>query len=1071
MSASPTDNDNNIDLITQSTYSRDGQLLSTTDPMNGVTNYSVDNRGRVITTVMPGATAAERPCSTVEYLQNGLVWKQHVATARGSGSGCPGTSWSDTEFEYDDAGRKTKEKKTGLTTSEYSGGEIVTQWAYDDAGRMTTITDPNGHEARFEYDEEGRRTKEERAVTLAGQSGPGCHGISGAFCTAKRWTYDEVGNVTREYQGIGTASSQAEVSRGFNWNPVNLLEELEDELGYVTHYTYDEDGNRLTETVPIDASTSSTTTWTYDEVGRLLTEAKTAGAQTITTTYSYDKLGNRATHEGPKNQGTTYHYDKHSRLDQVTDALNHASSFSYDKNGNRLTITDPENHAQTFTFDANNRLTSEQTPSAYACTPTCSTTARTASTTYTLDSLPVTATDFGGVVKTFGYDSARRLNSIDYSDSTPDVGYAYDKAGNRTNMSENGSTATTYTYDELNRQTGETRSSRTVAYGYDRRDNTTITYPDSKVVTQTFDATGRLQYVDDWRGSSAGRTAYSYDRAGRMQTRTLPSNAYTSWSYDTANRLTQVEHKASSGGSVLGRFSYTYDLAGNRLTQANYDGSTTKTQTFDYDALHRLTSEIPDTGLTAITYGYDKAGNRTSKSTGETYSYDADNRLLEIKLSGVSQSTFEYDGNGSTTLKKTVASGDETKYTYDGARRLTDVSTRPSGGSFTSQASFAYDGNGARASKTASGATTEYVNDTRGLTQILQQIPSAAPNDRISYVPGIAQFNPTLGTGAQWAYFHQDAQNNRLLTDTSAASSKRWDYEPFGTVRAQSGTAGSDFQYAGEQKDPETGLINLRARYYDPGVGRLLSRDVLPCAIRPGFPQTFNRYAYTLNNPLRYVDPSGYIEAGDCTGSNDSECSQYFDEWDDYHGDGDAGGDDDVDDWDQDGTVEPGEGDNRTSSLGPGSVIGWPTSGDLGGEDTAGAAPASASRLLLARVVPEGDSAQIGLPGCWLQCGALRLPIIIGALGWPIVPPGCSLECSAKSGPRPRPDGTPAEEERCRKRCDGELDKCYREAEWLGVAKGGSGCEDGHAQCLRTGSFLNPGWRQGLGYDEWEEIC
>ncbi|MCC7106296.1 MAG: RHS repeat protein, partial [Chloroflexi bacterium] len=143
MSASPTDNDNNIDLITQSTYSRDGQLLSTTDPMNGVTDYTVDNRGRVITTVMPGATAAARPCTTTEYLQNGLVSKQHVATARGSGSGCPGTSWSDTEFEYDDAGRRTKEKKTGLTTSEYSGGEIVTQWAYDDAGRITTITDPN----------------------------------------------------------------------------------------------------------------------------------------------------------------------------------------------------------------------------------------------------------------------------------------------------------------------------------------------------------------------------------------------------------------------------------------------------------------------------------------------------------------------------------------------------------------------------------------------------------------------------------------------------------------------------------------------------------------------------------------------------------------------------------------------------------------------------------------------------------------------------------------------------------------------------------------------------------------
>jgi len=127
-----------------------------------------------------------------------------------------------------------------------------------------------------------------------------------------------------------------------------------------------------------------------------------------------------------------------------------------------------------------------------------------------------------------------------------------------------------------------------------------------------------------------------------------------------------------------------------------------------------------------------------------------------------------------------------------------------------------------------------------------------------------------------------------------------------GSTRAPppSGTALSDFQYAGEQKDAETGLLNLRARYYDPTLGRFLSRDAL--SGRAGFPQSFNRYAYALNNPLRFLDPSGY-EAGDCTGSNDSECSQYFDEWDDYHGDGDADGDGDVDDWDQDGIREDWE--------------------------------------------------------------------------------------------------------------------------------------------------------------------
>jgi RHS repeat-associated protein len=232
-------------------------------------------------------------------------------------------------------------------------------------------------------------------------------------------------------------------------------------------------------------------------------------------------------------------------------------------------------------------------------------------------------------------------------------------------------------------------------------------------------------------------------------------------------------------------------------------------------------------------------------SAGKQHVYDDDNRLKQ-STEGANTTNYQYDKNGSMT-KKTLST-DNTVYTYDGARRLKDVSLNG-----TSQASFTYDGNGARTTKSTSSGTTTYVNDTRALTQVLQETKGAT---MLTYVPGVLQHDSSLTGNAQWSYFHQDAQNNRALTDNTTSVSKRWEYEPFGSIRTQTGTGASDFQYAGEQRDSETGLINLRARYYDPAIGRFVSRDLMSGTA--GFPQSYNRYAYVLNNPVRKVDPSGY---------------------------------------------------------------------------------------------------------------------------------------------------------------------------------------------------------------------
>ena len=94
-------------------------------------------------------------------------------------------------------------------------------------------------------------------------------------------------------------------------------------------------------------------------------------------------------------------------------------------------------------------------------------------------------------------------------------------------------------------------------------------------------------------------------------------------------------------------------------------------------------------------------------------------------------------------------------------------------------------------------------------------------------------------------------------------------YMPFGQVRTDAGTVTqTDLGYTGQrnldaqQNAYSLGLMDYNARFYDPLLGRFTQADsIVPGA---GNPQAFNRYSYTLNNPIRYNDPTGHcIEEGD----------------------------------------------------------------------------------------------------------------------------------------------------------------------------------------------------------------
>jgi RHS repeat-associated protein len=119
-----------------------------------------------------------------------------------------------------------------------------------------------------------------------------------------------------------------------------------------------------------------------------------------------------------------------------------------------------------------------------------------------------------------------------------------------------------------------------------------------------------------------------------------------------------------------------------------------------------------------------------------------------------------------------------------------------------------------------------------------------------TFLYGLDLISATDHAGATSYYLTDGLGSTRALTDSAGAVTDTYSYDVYGAVRAQTGATNNDFRFTGEHADDNAnrGLYYLRARHYDPALGRFLSKDPVPFV---------NRYAYVLNNPANLVDPSG----------------------------------------------------------------------------------------------------------------------------------------------------------------------------------------------------------------------
>jgi RHS repeat-associated protein len=201
--------------------------------------------------------------------------------------------------------------------------------------------------------------------------------------------------------------------------------------------------------------------------------------------------------------------------------------------------------------------------------------------------------------------------------------------------------------------------------------------------------------------------------------------------------------------------------------------------------------------------------------------------------------SYTHDQRGNLTYDGTFT------YTYNAAGRLVQAE------SITNTVVYTYNGNGVRVATAVDGIETRYVQDISiGLEQVL--VETTGENVTL-YTYGIARLAQVQGSAFEW--FLGDALGSvRQVVDNSGDVLLAQGYTPFGLVHSESGTGSSGYGFTGEQADP-TGLVYLRARYYDPRLGRFVGVDLFPGYAE--LPATLHGYLYCLNNPVNAVDPGG----------------------------------------------------------------------------------------------------------------------------------------------------------------------------------------------------------------------
>jgi RHS repeat-associated protein len=172
----------------------------------------------------------------------------------------------------------------------------------------------------------------------------------------------------------------------------------------------------------------------------------------------------------------------------------------------------------------------------------------------------------------------------------------------------------------------------------------------------------------------------------------------------------------------------------------------------------------------------------------------------------------------------------------------------------TKTVTFTYDWEGNRAKKVLSTTANQQTTTTTSM-YIGSIYEKEGTIERNYYYLGTKRIATKIINGST-LYFHSDhLGSTNITTGDQGMVAGITEYRPFGETIKDTNMS-TDYKYTGKELDTETGLYYYGARYYDPVLARFISADsIVPSASNP---QNLNRYSYTLNNPLKYIDPTGH---------------------------------------------------------------------------------------------------------------------------------------------------------------------------------------------------------------------
>jgi RHS repeat-associated protein len=816
------------------THSFDGayRLTAFTDEAGRTIDYAYDSSHRLVsTTDRMGAT------STITY---------HEPSGHVAGRTDPGRSWI---YSYEP---QMQEGFTfhALARIDCPDGTFATL-SRNGQGRVTAFTDREGNTTTFTYNARGQvetATNAETGVTTysynpdgtaASQQDPSGNVTTYDYDDQKRlvaihrpdastvsFTYDARGNVLSATDENGNTTSYVYDGNG-------NLASATDPLGQASTFVYDGNNDLVSVTDPLGRTTTRTydamrrvvsrtdalghaTTHTYDLRGRLVSVTDELGQA---CSYAHDDEGILTSATDPQGRSTLFFSNDFGQITRVRDPLGNETEYIYDALGRLIQMLDPLGRATGYPRDANGLvsridLAEPGIGAAYErngllrVETVTDPRGQSWITQYDVQSRLVSMIDPLGNQVASRYDSRSRLEQVTLPVGLGTVDYSHDAAGRLTQWSASDGTTFSFTYDGDDRlvATGgltlgydscsRITQSNGLAMAYDAAGNlVSITHEPGKTVSYAYDARGLLASMADWAG---GVTTFTHDGAGRLVSVAHPNGVTTSYTHDDAGRVIGIaEHDGQS--NLLSSIVLVLDGDG-QITQAIRNTPLTA---------------APDPGSTA--YQYD-AANRTIGHT-----YDALGRLLD---------------DGIRT------------YTWNLADQLTGITQ---GGTAVG---FTRDAFGNVLSRADGSATREFVwNYAMGRPTVAQEAEDGVVLRRFLTTPAGDILSSLEADGSRVVHHHDELGNTIFLTDGAGAVTRRYAYSPYGSILAESGDVRNLLTFQGRAgvMREELGPYSMRARWYDPVLGRFVSPD----PIRFLDPLSLNPYQAFLGNPLAFVDPDG----------------------------------------------------------------------------------------------------------------------------------------------------------------------------------------------------------------------